>query len=167
MGVEVEAGDGTERETLDFLYSFLRYTQPKVIVEAGTCQGNFVAVAHMACPKAAIYTADIFKHKWICDVHGWAVFWEGDFEKMLQECLTGGGIDFAFIDSGPSSIRLPPKREPGVRLRHYNAVLPYMKKGGIIAIHDTKKTDWTGASTIIEDAGINLNSGRGLSLRQI
>ena len=167
MGVAAEAGAGTEEETLDFLQSFLRYTQPKVIVEAGTCQGNFVAVAHMACPKAAIYTADIFEHKWICDVRGWAVFFAGDFEEMLKAWFTCPEIDFAFIDSGPPSMRLLPKREPGVRLRHYNAVLPYMKKGGIIATHDTRKTDWTGASTIIEDAGMNLNSGRGLSLRQV
>ena len=167
MGVAAEAGDGTEGETLDFLYSLLRYTQPKVIVEAGTCRGNFVAVAHIACPKAAIYTADIFEHEWICDVRGWAVFFAGDFEEMLKAWFTGVEIDFAFIDSGPPPVLEPPQLEPGVRLRHYNAVLPYMKQGGIIATHDTGKTDWTGASTIIEGAGINLNCGRGLSLRQI
>ncbi|KKM14789.1 hypothetical protein LCGC14_1702630, partial [marine sediment metagenome] len=76
-------------------------------------------------------------------------------------------IDFAFIDSGPPPVLKPPQHEPGVRLRHYNAVMPYMSKGGIIATHDTGKTDWDGATSILFDADIQFNCGRGLSLRQI
>ncbi len=164
--VDTEEGGGTETETLHFLYGLLHYTQPKVIVEAGTCRGDFTSMAHTACPNAAIYTADIFKHKWIGDLMEYGVFFQGDFEKMLQEWLVGGGIDFAFIDSGPPPILLPPQHEAGVRIRHYNAVKPYMKAGGIIATHDTGKTDWTGAASIVADASIHLDCGRGLSLRQ-
>lgn len=165
--VKIEAGGGTETETLHFLYGLIHYMQPKVIVEAGTYQGDFTILARHACPKAAILTADIFKHKWIDDVNNHAAFFLGDFEKMLQEQLQGIEIDFAFIDSGPPPILKPPWHESGVRLRHYNAVLPYMAKGGIITTHDTGTDDWHGVSTIKENAGINLNCGRGLSLRQI
>ena len=165
--VEIEAGGGTETETLHFLYGFLRYTQPKVIVEAGTCRGDFTVLARHACPEAEIYTADIFKHKWIDDVRDIAAFFEGDFQKMLQVWLTGIEVDFAFIDSGPPPVLKLPQHEPGVRLRHYEAVLPYMAKGGIIATHDTVTRDWHAASKIVHEASIQLNCGRGLSLRQI
>ncbi len=165
--VDTEKGGGTETETLRFLYGLLHYVQPKVIVEAGTCRGDFTILARHACPKAEIYTADIFKHKWVADLEDRAVFFHGDFEKMLRELLRGREVDFAFIDSGPPPILLPPQHEAGVRIRHYNAVLLYMRTGGIIATHDTGKTDWTGAASIVADASIHLNCGRGLSLRQI
>ena len=165
--VDLEKGGGTETETLHFLYGLLKYMQPKVIVEAGTCRGDFTVLARHACPEAEIYTADIFKHKWIADLENLAMFFLGDFAKMLQEQLTDREIDFAFIDSGPPPTLLPPQLEVGVRSRHYYAVKPYMRVGGIIAVHDTEKTDWSGAFSIIEDADIRLNRGRGLSLRQI
>ena len=165
--VDAKEGGGTETETLHFLYGLLHYMQPKVIVEAGTCRGDFTIMAHTACPDAGIHTADIFKHKWIDDLEEYGRFFKGDFEKMLQESFRGVEIDFAFIDSGPPPILLPPQHEAGVRIRHYNAVLLYMRTGGIIATHDTGKTDWTGAASIVADASIHLNCGRGLSLRQI
>ena len=167
MEVEVEAGGDTEPETLHFLYSLLHYMQPKVIVEAGTCRGDFTILARNACPSADIYTADIFRHKWVDNINDRAAFFHGDFEKMLKETFVGHEIDFAFIDSGPPPKLPPPQFEAGVRIRHYNAVLPYMRADGIIATHDTAKTDWTGASSIIDDADIQFNCGRGLSLRQI
>ena len=159
-------GGGTESETLHFLYSLLHYMQPKVIVEAGTCRGDFTVLARAACPEADIYTADIFKHEWVSDIKAQAAFFLGDFEKMLEE-LVGLEVDFAFIDSGPPPKLLPPQFEAGVRVRHYNAVMPYMALGGIIATHDTSKTDWEGAPSIIFDSDIHFDSGRGLSLRQI
>ena len=165
--VNLTEGGGTETETLHFLYGLLKYMQPKVIVEAGTCRGDFTVLARIACPSAEIFTADIFKHKWIADLGNLAMFFLGDFEKMLRELLQGREIDFAFIDSGPPPVLLPPQLEAGVRLRHYDAVKPYMSKGGIIATHDTEKTDWTGALSITADADIRFNYGRGLSLRQI
>jgi len=165
--VDRAEGGGTEVETLHFLHGLIHYMQPKVIVEAGTCRGDFVTYARFACPSAEIFTADIFKHKWTDDLERDATFFLGDFEKMLQELLVGREIDFAFIDSGPPPVLKPPQHEPGVRLRHYNAVKPYMSEGGIIATHDTEKTDWTGALSIIADADIRFNYGRGLSLRQI
>ena len=165
--VDKAEGGGTEVETLCFLYGLLKYMQPKVIVEAGTCRGDFIVLVRHACPKAEIYTADIFKHKWIADLENLAMFFLGDFEKMLQELLQGREIDFAFIDSGPPPILKPPQHESGVRLRHYNAVKPYMSEGGVIATHDTKKTDWMGAAEIIADADIQFNCGRGLTLRRI
>jgi predicted O-methyltransferase YrrM len=167
VGVDRAKGGGTETETLHFLYGFLRYTQPEVIVEAGTCRGDFTILARHACPSASIYTADIFKHEWIADLDNRAAFFLGDFEKMLQEQLQGIEVDFAFIDSGPPPVLKPPQHEPGVRFRHYSAVLPYMKKGGIVATHDTATDDWRAASTIVHEASIQLNCGRGLSLRQI
>ncbi len=167
MGVDLEKGGGTEVETLHFLYGLLQYLQPKVIVEAGTCRGDFTVLARIACPDADIYTADIFKHKWIADLNERAIVFFGDFEKMLRELLGDTDIDFAFIDSGPPPTLEPPQFEAGVRLRHYNAVMPYMSVGGIIATHDTKKTDWNGAHAVINDADIQFNCGRGLVLRQI
>jgi len=158
----VNKGLGTDGVTLQFLYDLLCYIQPHVIVEAGTLQGSFVLLAREACPSAEIYTADVHKCKWHRDDTA-SFFFLGDFSEMLKEgeiC----DIDFAFIDSGPS-VGVP--SEDGVRLYHYNAVKPYMRKGGIIATHDTAKTDWDGAVEIIADASIQLNCGRGLSLRQI
>ncbi len=165
--VDLEVGGGTEVKTLHFLYGLLHYLQPAVIVEAGTCRGDFTILARHACPEATIYTADIFKHKWIDDLSNIAAFFHGDFEKMLQEYLQGIEIDFAFIDSGPPPHLLPPQFEAGVRQRHYNVVMPYMAKGGVVAVHDTGTTDWKGAQTIIDDADMHFNSGRGLVLKQI
>ena len=163
--VDRAEGGGTEVETLHFLYGLLKYMQPKVIVEAGTYRGDFAVLARSACPSAEIFTADIFKHKWTDDLEKDATFFLGDFEKMLHvKCVE---IDFAFIDSGPPPVLKPPQHEPGVRLRHYNAVMPYMAVGGIIATHDTGKTDWDGATSILFDADIQFNCERGLSLRQI
>ena len=161
----VDIGHGTDGITLNFLAELLRYTQPKVIVEAGTYQGSFTLLAREVCPDAIIHTADIHEHQWHGDVRAAADFFLGDFEDMIRQWppTFTTFIDFAFIDSGPAA-GVP--SEDGVRLRHYEAVKPYMT-GGIIATHDTAKTDWGGAKEIIADASIQLNCGRGLSLRQV
>jgi len=163
-------GHGTDGATLRFLYDFLQYTQPSLIVEAGTFEGSFVLLAHEACPDATIYTADICMYDQHDGVEDAAIFCWGDFRLMLEENDLSD-IDFAFIDSGPpinkNGMAEMNDSIKSLRATHYNAVLSRMRKGGIVATHDTRKPDWDFAPEIIADAGLQLNCGRGLALRQI
>ncbi len=161
----VEIGHGTDGVTLNFLSELLRYTQPQVIVEAGTFEGSFTLLARAVCPQADIFTADIRKHQWHGDVDAAAFFFLGDFSDMLK--WVDLKPDFAFIDSGPAAGLRPDQHEDRARIRHYEAVMPRMKRGGIVATHDTRATDWQGATEIIADASIQFNCGRGLSLKEI
>ena len=156
-------GNGVDAATLDFLHELLLYAQPEVIVEAGTYQGSFALIARAACPDAAIFTADVCKYQQHEGIEKVEFFW-GDFVDMLKE-HTIREIDFAFIDSGPPFLVSGEHKDS--RLGHYELVKGLMAPGGIIATHDTGRPNWEGANEIIIDSDIQLNFGRGLSLRQL
>ncbi len=150
--------------TLDLLYELLRFMQPGIIVEAGTFQGSFALIARAACPDAKIYTADIVPYEQHEGIENVTFFW-GDSNDMLKR-YDIQGVDFAFIDSGPPAM-LDDQWGTNVREMHYEAAKERMAPGGVIATHDTVSLEWQGAERIVGDASIQLNSGRGLSLRQI
>ena len=156
----------TDKETLNFLAGLLQYTQPKLIVEAGTWKGHFSVKAAEMLPKCRVFTSDTANH-----FPDWEklpdnlFFFKTDFEEMLSICVGDkfDFIDFAFIDSGPPFVQ---DFEAGIRLRHYEAVKPYMNKGGLIVSHDMNKTDWHGADKIIQEADLRLTGGRGITIWQ-
>jgi len=153
----------TDPETLEFLQALVIYQHPTLIVEAGTYLGHFAILAARGVPDAIVYTADTCPYEWPQFMEPNIRFYLGDFTEMLP-VLAPGTVDFAFIDSGPP---FKDAWENDVRLRHYEAVKPYMKAGGLIVSHDMNATDWSGAETIRAEAGLRLVGGRGITIRQV
>lgn len=137
----------------------------KLIVEAGTWMGDFAEAAAKACPNAKLLTADPLKVAFLRQ--GNIFFYQGDFSDMLTKHIVGSPriVDFAFIDSGPP---MPTDAfEDGIRIRHFHAVLPYMRPGGIVAVHDMATRDWQGAQEIADMAGLIIHRNQGISLMQV
>ena len=162
----------TDIETLDLLAQLVRYERPARVVEAGTYRGHGALVM-----AAALRANGIEGHVWTADPvdHGIGPYisannlgalltWRNvSFDEMLPEVPTP--IDFAFIDASD--------RRPGgdvlMRLHHLNLVMPKMRPGGLILVHDTgaKRGDWGGLELILQMGGVNLRGPRGLTLIQV
>ena len=153
----------TDAWTIAFLRALVLYVQPKVIAEAGTYKGYFPLSIAKAAKEwgGTILTYDVVDHGANFDDHPNVVFGLYDFGHIEQ---LGVPIDFAFIDSGPPTILEP--REHELRLRHYNIAKRMLTPGGIIAVHDTNSTDWTGRDEIVAEASMVFTHGEGLSLWQ-
>lgn len=126
-----------------FLNGIIRQVRPKKIVEIGIAAGSSSAVILNAIKDikgAKLYSLDYFKNHYriegklsgfIVDEFPelkkkWKLYTGGVACNFLEEI--GGGIDVCVLDTVHNN--------PGEFL-DYLQVLPYMKKNGIIIIHDT------------------------------
>ena len=162
----------TDVETLSLLSALVCYERPTVAVEAGTYRGH--DALYMA---AALKGGDIPGHVWTADPvdYGFSAFLgthelreyvtahQVTFEEMLP--LVPTPIDFAFVDASD--------RRPGFtassRLVHVAMLLPLMRPGGLIMVHDTgsEPGSWAGLEAIRQMGDINLSGPRGLTLIQV
>lgn len=153
----------TDHASLRFLFGLLTFIRPRVIVEAGTYRGDFTLVAAKLAEAWAgeVYTADTIHYSELPDMPNLTYF-HGDYGDMLPS--VEGEIEFAFVDSGPPCLD---EFDYGIRKRHYLATKKALKIGGIIAVHDTNKcSDWSYGEEIVEEAGVILRGGCGLTLWQ-
>ena len=141
--------DASEEEFLQWLTVHMIWSKPGVIVEAGTFMGHFALVAaktaHIFGFPAHVWTADVkdfglSERIESNDLHGCITEFRGDFAAMLDTHLGVRSVDLAYIDSGPThGVDVVPE----VRWEHLAAVMPYMKRGGLIIVDDTQtKAHW-------------------------
>ena len=138
--------DASNDQFLHWLVQYISWAQPSVVVEAGTFMGHFALV----CGRSA-QLLDIPLHVWTCDVSDFGAAERAtqygltslvtiktqDFAAMLEEDIGLHSVDLAYIDSGPTD---GVTTEPDLRWRHFNAVMPHMRKGGIILVDDTQRS---------------------------
>jgi predicted O-methyltransferase YrrM len=164
--------EATDLDSLKFLAALMRFEKPKVIVEAGTYRGHGALFMAMGLRSVGtdghIWTADPIDQGVAAYISrngldGTITYRNQPFDEMLPDVPTP--IDFAFIDASD--------RRPGgdllMRLHHLNLVMPKMRRGGLVVVHDTgaKLGDWHGLETILQMGGVNLRGPRGLTLIQV
>ena len=158
--------ESISEDTLRVVGKFLEYTQPTIVVEAGTYKGTFAITAATLSQNAHIYTADAIDHNWRellarNNVQERVSFVNADFEQIaVQYPAIVGQVDLALIDSGWPMIT----HESGVRARHFKAAQRWMKPGGSILIDDLRNRDWPGAEEIAAQCCVILPTDRGLGL---
>ena len=150
----------TDADSLYFLFSLAVFCKPKLIVEAGTWKGHFGFTMGNLLPETKVYTADPLDFNRGSPDN--TIYFQGDFCDMLEQ-LDLKDIDMAYIDSGPP---YSGDWDYDVRWRHYQAVIPRMAPGGLIASHDMN-TKWKNSEKIHEVASIYLTAGRGLTIQQV
>lgn len=121
----------------DFLYSFIRKHKPRKIIEIGS--GNSTKIVNLANQKNIEDMSLVISPEHIC-IEPYEMSWLESFDvslirKKVEDCdielfSSLGSGDFLFIDS--SHIIRP----QGDVLFEYQNILPILKKGVIIHIHD-------------------------------
>lgn len=147
----------TDLGSLQFIGQLAEYLNPAIVAEAGTYRGHFGRVLTVACPTAKLWTADPCYYGAKLDPA--YIFHHGDFVEMLEQ-YNLEDIDLAFIDSGPPCLH---SFEADVRLRHWRAVKPRMRQGGLMICHDMNTGDWEGWDEIAGEC-LLLRGGRGIGL---
>ena len=118
----------TEGEVLDLIYALVCVEKPEVCVETGTYQAHGTEAISRAIDsngKGHLWTVEqdpIFEyapHKNVTFIQADSVEWSANEAP--------DGIDFAFVDCG----------EPAVRIEVFKNLLPKMKPGKLILVHDT------------------------------
>ena len=151
--------------TLDVLASLIIYTQPKVIVEAGTYRGHatfaMAEALYLYQRDAHVYTADPADYSVESVLHDmkltpYATFFQGAFEEMLV--TISGDIDFAYIDASASN-------DPELRTRYLDLVLGRLSTGGLIVVDDASSEEPVGAA-LRERCNLFLPRHHGLAIFQ-
>ena len=126
----------TEGEVLDLLYSLVRVQRPEVCVETGTYHGHGTLAIAKALDKNerghlwTVENYDLYEyagHDRVTHVYADSVVWSDQLDTNAPE----EAVDFAFVDCG----------EPDGRLEVFRNMLKHMRKGGLIAVHDTRFYD--------------------------
>lgn len=164
--------DGSSVEFLEFATRLLLMTRPYSVVEAGTFEGAFAVLAALTMRfqerPGKVWTADVkdFGAAALAEKNGVTDLlhlYLGDFAEMLAKHHSHESVDLALIDSGPT---FGVETAPDVRWAHFQAVLPYMKRGGLIIVDDTQPgADWAHVSDI-RARGVTLLGSRGCTLVQ-
>lgn len=160
--------DASHPANIDVACMLVAFTEPEVVVEAGTYQGHFAfATANIMrrIGRGKVYTADIVDRgveKKLLDPPGQLLaphihIHLGDFRELLDTVPTP--IDMGYIDaSDPNNEHL--------RYEHASLVYERLRPGGLILVDDTAATDWSDAKFFRWRAGIHLSQHRGLSIIQ-
>lgn len=172
-GLELPSdGHACDTDTLHLLYALVRYYKPSIIVEAGTYMGSAACVMGQAMKDLGldgqVWTADIkdYGAAGVVEKNGlqdYVTIYQGDFLDMLNGHLMHHNFRMAFIDSGLTNDDTAVMTN--VRFTHAEAAFERLKKGGVLVVDDMTG-QWDGVETIKGHAGINLLTGRGLSLVQ-
>lgn len=139
-----EDDDATEQEVSVLVHGFIRALQPEVVVETGTNTGQ---------------TAKAINDALVLNGHGhlWTLEIKDSLASSAEALLGGPGcattvvrqhslswmppglIDFAWIDTGPTTDVRGPERdsEPNLRRDEIARWLPKFTSGAVIGVHDT------------------------------
>ena len=154
--------------TVDLVAMLVRYTEPRVVVEAGTYRGHLaLAVANILrqTSHGVIHTADPIDNfsptlAQTTELQPYIRYHHGDFATMLDGIE--GPIDLAYIDASDA-------RDSRLRLTHAERVFDRLRPGGLLVTDDTASEDWQEAGTFRDWAkctGIHLSQHRGLTIIQ-
>lgn len=150
----------TEKETREFLAAFVRYANPKVVVETGCHHGWTSLAIGEALKDGILYTCDT-------DESNVAMTIERTVAEPVEVFLGTGvemirniqqPIDMAFLDSGANLQRVEEAKE----------LIPKLAKHGVIFLHDAIQQDDPCYSHIqpLFKNGLFLPFGRGLAVFQ-
>lgn len=138
--------DASGSEFLEWLSTYLIWVRPGIVVEAGTFQGHFALVAAKTAQLHSIpmkiWTADVSdfgvaQRITEFELAEYITALQCDFERMLDEHIGIASVELAYIDSGPTD---GVETSDDIRWKHLQAVMPYMKRGGLIIVDDTHAT---------------------------
>lgn len=159
----------SDPRTVDLLCSLVAFTDPQVIVEAGTYLGHTsLALAHVIkeCGlRGHVWTADVYdpcangietQGVEALGVQEYITVYHGSFDDMLATITEP--VDFAYLDASA-------KDDPGMRERHLMRVTERASPGALIVVDDVNG-NWPGAGDMREGAGLFLVLHRGLAIFQ-
>lgn len=139
--IRISEMDNTDRY---FLNGIIRQIRPKKVLELGVSSGASSAIILNAIndiPDAVLYSLDYCTNYYLDESKETGFIVEQEFPHLLDKwkfraggmsCKyldeIGGDIDMCFIDTV--------HRVPG-EILNFLEILPYMKKNGVIVLHDT------------------------------
>lgn len=158
----------SDSAAIDLLAMFAWFTEPKIVVEAGTYKGHFAYaisnILRMIGKGGKVYTADpidnISQTLAMPDadplrpqIH----YHHGDFLEMLAD--VPGPIDLAYIDASSTE-------DPLLRRKHAMAVWKRLAPRGLLFVDDTASKDWEDAKFFRQISSLHLPQHRGLTIWQ-
>lgn len=160
--INITSGEVSSARATDLLWALVRYFEPAVIVDVGTCEGH----SALSCAYA-LQVGNLQGHIWTCDLlpsrvmeHATALglaeyitFVQGDLTDLLPQ--VPHPIDLAYLDAGPDTNQL--------RWRHFQALQGKMADYGVIATDDVDG-GWGGVEHFRKQ--FYLRKNRGLALWQ-
>lgn len=160
-------GFATETEVSDLIAALIAAQKPEVVVEIGTYLG------HTAKLIGDVLKKNGFGHLWTID-------YDEGFLNQAKELCEGLPVTFVLGDARtwepPDNIDFfwndVGQDEPDTRKKQLERIMPKLREGAIIGIHDTAPhhTVWRSLQPLIKSGQlvmVNLRTPRGLGIAQV